>query len=376
MRPPDRVLFLALAGAGDTLLATPLMREVRAAWPRARVEVLTMQGPAPRQALENNPDVDEVMHFDFLSAGRHRSVLHCLRLRRRRYDLSFTPMPHNRLEYNLITWLIGARERVGFEFCADCGAQPRRWLTRVVREDRRLHVVDNNLRLWTEGLGRPLCDPDPRPRLHPPPEHLAAAAAWVATPPRAGRRLIGLHPGSGTTKNLILKRWPLPRWATLARRVATDDDVHLVVFGSRDEAPLRHALIEASGLPPSAIGEAPEGPVLLTAAAIGHLSAFVCGDTLLTHVAAAMRVPTVEIVGPTDPAATGPYKTPHRIVRLGLPCSPCYFFSKHGIRCTHERPMACLTDLEPERVEVALRELLRAPHPARDGTAAEPGHGA
>jgi heptosyltransferase-2 len=358
-RPPRRILVISLAGAGDTLLATPALRELRTAFPAAGIDVLTMQGAVPREVLEENPCVSRWLHFDFLREGRARSIAFCLSLRRRTYDLSLTVMPQNRLEYNVISWLIGARERLGFEFVCDCGARPRRFLTHVVREDRRLHVVDNNLRLFTEGLGLPLASGDPRPELHVGPEHEAAAAAFCARPPAAGRTLVGFHPGSGTTKNLILKRWPAPNWAELARRVAaTDPGVHIVLFGSPDETPLRREIAAASGLSADRIDLAPDGPVRATAALIRRMACFVCGDTLLTHVAAAVGTPVVEIVGPTDPAATGPYKVPHRIVRLGLPCSPCYFFSMHGIHCTHATPMACLAGLDAARVEAAVLELM------------------
>lgn len=359
-RPPSRILAISLAGAGDTLLATPVLRELRTAFPGAAIDVLTMQGAVPREVLDGNPCVSEWLHFDFLREGRLRSIAFCLSLRRRAYDLSLTLMPQNRLEYNVISWLIGARERLGFEFACDCGARPHRFLTRVVREDRRLHVVANNLRLLTEGLGLPAVARDPRPELHVGPEHEAAAAAFCSRPPAAGRRLVGFHPGSGTTKNLILKRWPAGNWADLARRVAAfDPDLHIVLFGSPDETPLRREIAATSGLPADRIGLAPDGPVRATAALIRRMTCFVCGDTLLTHVAAAVGTPVIEIVGPTDPAATGPYKVPHRIVRLGLPCSPCYFFSKHGIHCTHATPMACLKDLDAARVGTAVLELMR-----------------
>lgn len=355
---PRRILFISLAGAGDTLLATPLMREVHLAFPEARIEALTMQGAAPRQVLADNPAVAETLHQDFLAAGRRRAVLYCFRLRRRRYDLSFTVMPQNRLEYNLITWLIGARQRLGFEFVQDCGAQPRRWLTRVVQEDRSLHVVDNNLRLLTEGLRLPLRDADPRPRLYLQPEHEAWASAWIEDVARRGRTWIGFHPGSGTTKNLILKRWPVAHWAVLARRLCEDPSVRIALFGSRDELPLRASVLEAAGLPTGRIEIAPDESVRHTAALIRRMACFICGDTLLTHVAAAVGAPTVVVCGPTDPTATGPYRTRRKIVRLGLSCSPCYFFSKHGIRCTHHRPMACLQDLGPEAVAAAARDLI------------------
>ena len=37
-----KILVISLAGIGDTLLATPLIRELRANFPAATIDVLTM----------------------------------------------------------------------------------------------------------------------------------------------------------------------------------------------------------------------------------------------------------------------------------------------------------------------------------------------
>lgn len=355
---PRRVLVISLAGAGDTLMATPLLRELRAAFPAAAVDVLTMQGAAARQVLAGNACVTESLHHDFMREPKWKSVWYCLRLRRRRYDLSFTVMPQNRFEYNLITRLIGARERVGFEFEIDCGARAKRMLTRTVREKTDLHLVENNLRLFTEGLGRPMTGADHALELTVGDASEAAAVEFLRAGGMEGRRLIGFHPGSGTTKNLILKRWPADQWAELAARVGREREHAILLFGSPDELPLRRQILEKSGLPVTRITVPPSGSVQDTAALIRRLAVFVCGDTLLTHVAAAMQTPTVEIMGPTPPASTGPYRVRHRIVRLGLACSPCYGYAKFGIHCTQPVHMACLKGIDAARVEQAVRELL------------------
>lgn len=358
---PRRILVITLAGAGDTLLATPLIRELHTAFPAAAIDVLTMQGAPARQVLEGNPCIAESLHHDFLHESKLKSVLYCLKLRLRGYDLSFTVMPQNRFEYNLITRLIGAPRRIGFEFVIECGARARRLLTKTVREDMALHVAENNLRLFTEGLGRPLSRTEQPLELHIGPASHAAAAEFLRAGGLEGRRLIGFHPGSGTTKNLILKRWPPERWAELAARVGRDPDQAILLFGSPDELPLRRQILEASRVPASRIAIPPPGSVQDTAALMKRLAVFVCGDTLLTHVAAAVQAPTVELMGPTVPASTGPYRVPSRIVRLGLPCSPCYGFSKFGIHCTQPVSMQCMKAIEPSMVEDAIRSLLAAP---------------
>jgi ADP-heptose:LPS heptosyltransferase len=68
----------------------------------------------------------------------------------------------------------------------------------------------------------------------------------------------------------------------------------------------------------------------------------VATDTGAMHLAAAVGAKVVALFGPTAPWRTGPYGRGHRVLRLGLECSPCF-------RRECERPV-CLTGLEPEKV--------------------------
>jgi ADP-heptose:LPS heptosyltransferase len=59
------------------------------------------------------------------------------------------------------------------------------------------------------------------------------------------------------------------------------------------------------------------------------------------HIAAALGKPLVTLFGPTNPIRTGPYNRPESVVRLDIPCSPCY--SRH---CSHTSCLRWLT-IEP-----------------------------
>jgi lipopolysaccharide heptosyltransferase II len=355
---PAKVLVISLAGAGDTLMATPLLRELRAAWPQARIDVLVMQGVTARDILGGNPAVDRILYHNFMAEPFLRSVAYCLRLRRERYDLSFSVMPQNRLEYNGVAWLAGARRRIGFDFAVKCGALERWLQTDLVREDIAAHLVDNNLRLFTEGAGRPLAAAPHRLELAIPPAADRAAADWLAARVPEGGLCVGFHPGSGTTKNLALRRWDPSHWAALARRMAERHGAHILLFGAAEEQELRDRIIREAGQPDGRVLSVEPQPILQAAALIRRMRLFVCCDTLLTHIAAAAGVPTVVIMGPTPHTSVYPYGVPHRIVRLGLPCSPCYAYSRHGIRCTNAVHLRCLKDLAPEQVAAAADDLL------------------
>ncbi len=354
MKDLKKILILSLGGAGDTLMATPLLRELHAAFPNAAVDVLTMQGAVARDILRGNSNVSEILHHDFMHSSSWASLAFCCSLRKRRYDVSFTVMPQNRLEYNFITGLVGAKERIGFRFLKPCGAMGRLFLTRQVSE-REEHLVENNLRLFSEGLGLPLSGKVVGLELFVPEESFQTLEKWAETFPMLGKRLIGMHPGSGTTKNLELRRWAPEKWAELCRLIGQDENTVILLFGSPEEQSLREQIIHDADLPVGRIVGLKPTPILDTAAFISKLDQFVCCDTLLTHIAAALKVPQVVIMGPTPHESVCPYAAPHRIVRLGLPCSPCYGYSKFGINCTNKIRMQCLKEITPETVFAALQ---------------------
>jgi heptosyltransferase-2 len=80
------------------------------------------------------------------------------------------------------------------------------------------------------------------------------------------------------------------------------------------------------------------------------LALFVSNDSGLMHVAAALRIPQVAIIGPTDPAVTGPSNPNSRLVQAPVPCSPC----KHRKRCpTDHQCMTAITLAQVYRAALA-----------------------
>jgi ADP-heptose:LPS heptosyltransferase len=80
----------------------------------------------------------------------------------------------------------------------------------------------------------------------------------------------------------------------------------------------------------------------------------VANDSGPMHIAAALGRPLVTPFGPTSPARTGPYRRPDSVIRLDIPCSPC--FSR---TCSHQ---SCLRWLEvPPVLELAARQMATAP---------------
>jgi ADP-heptose:LPS heptosyltransferase len=79
-----------------------------------------------------------------------------------------------------------------------------------------------------------------------------------------------------------------------------------------------------------------------TIALLENAALVIANDSGPMHIAAALGRPLVALYGPTSALLTGPYERIDAVVRLDLPCSPCY-----ARTCSHQ---SCLKWLEIEQV--------------------------
>lgn len=110
-----------------------------------------------------------------------------------------------------------------------------------------------------------------------------------------------LHPGAASAA----RRWPVERWAAVARAEAAHGR-RVLVSGSAAEAPLARELTERAGLPPAANRAGATHDLLELALLVASAGRVVCGDTGVAHLATALRIPSVVLFGPTAPARWGP----------------------------------------------------------------------
>ena len=118
---------------------------------------------------------------------------------------------------------------------------------------------------------------------------------------------MGIHVGSGGTKNLPLKRWPLKNHAGLVRRLNKErPDIHVLLFGGPEEAK-DHEVVLAQANRGLTI-EAKTRNLRETAALMKHCDAFLSVDTALMHLAAALKMRNqIVIEAPTLNVTNWPY---------------------------------------------------------------------
>jgi heptosyltransferase-2 len=346
------IIVLPLYGIGDVLMSTPALRNLKERT-GARITCLHMFRTT-RDMLIGNPNVDENHHFPFLDASRLEGTRFLLGFRKR-YDASINFYPSNRRDYTLAAFIIGAPLRIGHRYVRKDISQLNFLKNCTVRESDDLHNVEEDMRLLGF-LG--INDPEPYPmELHLTGEEESSAAGWLRDSGLEGRTLIGFHPGSSLFKAHAKKRWPAEKFSALIKELAkTDKDAAFLLFGGREELPLKEEVIEfASGVRDRILTVETDG-IRETAAIMQHCKVFVANDSGLMHLSAVLQVPVVGLFGPTNPKWLRPWGCEHRVIRLDV-CPPCFRYSPVPQKCYEDRDFACVRDVPVEEVYGAVREL-------------------
>jgi heptosyltransferase-2 len=326
---PDRVIVRLPNWLGDTVMAVPALRSLRAGWPDARI-----LAAGPWAQILAGQDLAEVL-VSYPRAWRGRlATADTVRA----FGGEIVVVLPNSFEAALSARYWNAAKRVGFAL----GGRSLLLTDRVPWPAARLHQVDEYLRL-VEHLG--LTVESRAPFLTSPP---AAGEARVRArnllddvAPSHGPR-VGVHLGADYGPS---KLWPRARVIDGCRALAASG-LTPVLLGTRRDAALADAIVATSGVA-SLVGR--DEPALLPAL-LSELAALVAGDTGVSHLAAALGTPVVALFGPTDPAFSAP-RGAAIVLTHPVPCAPCFYRV-----CPIEHP--CLDGISATRVVDAITTAL------------------
>jgi heptosyltransferase-1 len=166
------------------------------------------------------------------------------------------------------------------------------------------HVIEQDVELASAIAGdllspvRPLLPTDP------------SAEAWAnSILPAGGAPSILINPGAGWGA----KRWPVERYAAVAKSLIADGFRILVNTGPGEE-PLSEAILQGVGEGSSAVTPLNCNLARLIAAT-RRVAMVIAGDTGPLHLGCALGRPVVGIYGPTDPSRNGPFGSPYKVLR-------------------------------------------------------------
>lgn len=362
-----KILIQALSGIGDALMFTPALTLLKKQIPEAQIDALVMY-KGVRDMYGRNPNINSIYYFDFVKEGVVRSLKYILALRNK-YDITISVYPANRKEYNLFSLLLGAPKRAGVNYLRS-GKANFDFLNNVtVTEDDRLHNVEENVRMVEKITGTSFKN-IPGLEFHLSDEDLAYSEEFKKAHCIDPEDLvIGFHPGCATIKNHIRRRWEPEKFSELGNKLIEKFNAKILIFGGPEERDLKETVargITQRSTAFQAVNGQPESTIVVetdnlaqSAAIMKRCNLFITNDSSLMHIASALKLNVVAIIGPTNPSYIHPWQTNHKIVTLNLECAPCFFYSPKPLICYRDDILfKCVKHIDADMVFRAAEEFL------------------
>jgi ADP-heptose:LPS heptosyltransferase len=363
---PSNILILKPCCLGDVLMTTPVLAALRRAYPHARISYAV--GQWSRQALANNPNVDQIIDCGTAGNGPFRlSAFWQLsrELRRQHFDLAVVLDRSPAIA--LLPFMAGIARRAGL----DSGG---RGFAHTVRVSVDWHHPKHEAELYLDcvrALG--ITVSNPQLEFFPSASDRAFAAGLLElqdrglppgprTPDPGPRtpdpepRFVAVHPGGAANPGMTLlsKRWSPEGFAAVADRLVDTYGARILLVGAPSDAEAAEAVRRAMR----------HAPVVLTGKTnLGQLAALyercllmLGNDSGVMHLAVATGIAVVAVFGPSDPRVYGPYGGRGVAVRKDAQCAGRCFAPGHAIATHCDR--RCIEGVTVDDVWAAVQDVL------------------
>ena len=355
-----RIALMRYGAHGDIIMASPLLRALREAYPDAHLTWIVER--SARESVDASPYIDSVLLWDSMYWKKMvRRALYPLwlarvlsfgaQVRRRCFDVFISLQPE---DWPLLARGIGAPVRIGvFDTFREyhrrdrTSRRTRLYTHAFTHADLPPHRTDQYLLpLQALGIDTPR---DKRTVIGYTEEDRASADRFLAS---AGHeedeRLVVIAP----TTNWPSRCWPGERFAELGDRLAEERPCRVLLIGTaRDRAALDTVAKRMRTRPVVAAGTLTFRQM---AALIGRAGLVVSGDTGPMHVAAAVGTPFLALFGPTPTEGRVPLTGGGIALAHPVPCGPC-----EQERCPRtDEPLLCLRLITVEEALAAASRLL------------------
>lgn len=334
------ILVIKLSAIGDVIHALPVAAALKEKWPDCHLTWVV--SPVAAAIVENSPAIDEIIIFERKNLNSLKNFIHYIGpfskcLQKRQYDLSIDLQ--GLLKSALIAYLAHAKKKLGY---ADMREGSGFISHSIKGENRHNHIVERYLDTVrylgyaVDNVNFPLGITNDDER---------AAQILCQQYALSPKTYVILVVGANWTN----KRWPAANFANFANHCnAKGLSVLLAGYGKIDE----HIAAEISALtihtPINLIGKT---TLKVLACLMKNAVAVVGGDTGNLHMAAALKIPAIMLMGPTDPMRNGPYGQPDNVLTVTYDCKFCW-----KRKCRYKRD--CLAQIKPSQVIEKLNNLL------------------
>lgn len=334
------ILIVKLSAIGDVIHALPVSYALRKKYPTAHITWVVE--PTAYEIVKHNPCVDEVILFQKKAFKTFKGFRENFKpfyklLHQRKYDISIDLQ--GLFKSMAVVLTANAKKKIGYVDMRE-GSN---LISKAIKGPHfNGHIVDRYLDT-VKYLG---CDTD---NIIFPLKNTAEEINYV------NNLLMDSQIDDDTPfivfavgTNWVNKCWSTKNFAILSDLLSEHSiKTVLIGFGKNDE---QKALeITRQNTSNNIVNLVGKTSLMQTAALIKKAKAIVGGDTGNLHLAAALNIPAIMLMGPTDPNRNGPYKQIHNVILAGHDCDGCW-------KRTCRKNIDCLSTITPNLV---LKKILK-----------------
>ncbi len=338
----NRVLIIKLRYLGDTILITPVIKNLKKNFSHLKISVLVPQNYA--EILKYNPYLFEIIPFA-IDKAKSKILTEKIKynfkfislLRQKKFDLVLDLTNTDRGAFFSI--LSGAKYRLGFN---DEDRFRGIFFTRIVPvKFKDLHILDYHLSVL-KLLG--LKNLEKEPKIFFSFEEKKWAQHFLNSGDKNSKKFIAvIHPGASRKTNL----WPSAYFAFLADRIKENNGKVILVSNFREKKLLKE-VISYMRYEPDIVSY--HLSLRQLAGIIKYADLFIGNDSGPMHIASAVGTKIIAFFGPSLPKHWAPYGD-NLIFFKNFSCSPC-----DRISCIDNR---CLKEIKPEEVWEKMKWLIK-----------------
>ncbi len=338
-----RILITRTDRLGDVLLSTPVIKALRQKFPQSYICMLV--SPYTKDALEGNPDLDEVIIFD--KDAKNKGWLAALKfawlLRKKKFDLAVVLHPTIRL--HLLTFLAGIPKRLGYDRKFGFLLTDRIKHTKQYGQKHESEYALDLIRY----LG---IQPQDKTLFMPIKQE---SEKWLdvlfsQAQIKDSDQLLVIHPAASCPSKI----WPAERFAQVADRLAQKYGFKVIVVSGPKDMQKAQEMIKNMRI--KALNLAGKTSVSQLASLLRRCRLFISTDSGPIHMASALGVPVIAIFGRSQaglsPQRWGPLGEKNRILYKTVGCTTCLAHN-----C--QKDFACLKATTVEDVLKAADSILR-----------------
>jgi len=335
----SNILIVGLNRIGDNIVSIPTFKAIKENLPQAKINVLA--NSLVKDILDEVSSIDKVVTY-----GKDTSFLQKIklvnRLRENHFDLAIDLTCDYSFVGALWTYLSKAKYRLGYNIFG------RGFLfNRPIKHSKQpIDVVDEILNI-IKGIS--LGTEDKKPKILPSKEAEGAIEQFLQKKGVSDNHLlIGIHPGGYYPS----QRWLPERFVEVADRIIEKYKAKIILIaGAKEERLIKEIEDKIVNKVIIFLGQ----PLKNLIALISRCNLLIGNNSGPLHIATALGISTVSVMGPTDPVRWWPKGDKNIVIRKDLPCSPC----NRGI-CKEHKCMKLITVEEvTEAVEVQIATGLR-----------------